>query len=191
MWKSVGWTAVTIFGLAAVIGITGAQDEAKETGQAAKMHSYIGADGCKICHKTEKSGDQYGKWAAGPHAQAFTVLGTEKAMEVAKKAGVTGNPQEAAECLQCHVTAHGVPAEQLGPKFAKEEGVGCEACHGPGSDYKSKKVMEDREAAVAAGMLVPSEKTCLNCHNEKNPTHTGFDFKTAFAEIAHPTPESE
>jgi hypothetical protein len=152
-------------------------------------HGYVGVDGCKMCHKSEAKGDQYGKWAAGPHAKAYEVLGTEEAKAAAAELGLEGNPQELDECLSCHVTAHGVKAELLGKKYDKTQGVGCESCHGPGADYKSKKVMEDPEAAHAAGLVKITAETCTQCHNEKSPTFKGFDYEKYFAKVAHPYPE--
>jgi nitrate/TMAO reductase-like tetraheme cytochrome c subunit len=97
-------------------------------------------------------------------------------------------PQETAECLSCHVTGSGKPAEMFEATFKKEQGVSCESCHGPGSDYKDMKVMKDQTAAVAAGLILPDEKTCTGCHNEKSPTFKGFKFKEALAKVAHPNP---
>ena len=151
-------------------------------------YSYEGVGGCAMCHKKEATGDQFGKWSAGPHAQAYATLGTDAAKEAAAKAGIEGNPQEAPECLKCHVTAAGVDAARLGKKYAVEDGVGCESCHGPGSEYKSMKVMKDHDAAVAAGMVVPTAETCMGCHNDASPTFKGFDFDKYFAQIAHPNP---
>ncbi|MCA9726718.1 MAG: cytochrome c3 family protein [Candidatus Eisenbacteria bacterium] len=186
---SVGWAAVIALGLSVAIGMSAAEETKEGAAAKADAHQYIGVDGCKLCHKTEKSGDQYGKWLASPHAKAYELLASDEAKEVAKKAGVEGDPQKADQCLQCHVTAHGVKAELLGAKYKVEDGVGCESCHGAGADYKSKKVMEDKDAAVAAGLIIPTEATCTKCHNEKNPTHKGFDYKTAVEKIAHPTPK--
>ena len=122
-------------------------------------HGYVGVDGCKMCHKKEATGDQYGKWSAGPHAGAYATLATDAAKETAAKAGVEGNPQEAAECLKCHVTAAGADAALLGKKYKLEDGVGCESCHGAGDEYKSMKIMKDHDASVAAGMVVPNAET--------------------------------
>jgi len=154
-------------------------------------NTYIGVDGCKMCHKKEKTGDQFGKWSAGPHAGAYATLGTDAAKEAAAAAGIEGSPQEAAECLKCHVTAAGVDPAMLGNKFKVEDGVGCESCHGAGSGYKSMKVMKDHDAAVAAGLTVITEETCTACHNEESPTFKGFDFAEYSAKIAHPNPASE
>lgn len=185
MKRAVFVLTVFLAGLMAAYGLTAAQ-EAKEE---AKEHGYIGADGCKICHKSESKGDQYGKWLESRHAKAFETLGTEEAKKVAAGAGVEGNPQEADACLTCHVTAHGVKAELLGKKFSKEQGVSCESCHGPGEDYKKKTVMEDREASLAAGMVIPTEETCKGCHNEKSPTFKAFNYEEMHAKIAHLYPE--
>ena len=193
MRKLVGLMTLAALGLT-LASITSAEGEKKAEAVDLVAHAtkggnqFLGADACKICHKTEKSGDQYGIWAASKHAKAFEVLGTEEAKKVAVAAGVEGNPQEADQCLQCHVTAHGAKAELLGPKFAKEQGVGCESCHGAGSGYKAKKTMEDKTAAVAAGLVMPNAAQCQTCHNEKSPTYKEFNFEEMAKKIAHPVP---
>ena len=97
--------------------------------------------------------------------------------------------------MKCHVTKASLGTEtvvnQKG-KYADSEGVGCESCHGPGSDYKSKKVMVDPEAARAAGLvMIGNADGCTQCHNEESPTFKGFDFDKRWAEIAHPVPSEE
>lgn len=151
-------------------------------------HGFIGANGCKICHGA-KTGDQWTKWLESGHAKAFETLKGEAAAKIVADKGLKGNAWELGDCLSCHVTAHGVDAARIGKKFAVEEGVGCESCHGAGADYKAKSVMESREASVAAGLIIPTEATCKTCHNEKSPTYKGFDFAEASKKIAHPMPK--
>jgi hypothetical protein len=81
--------------------------------------------------------------------------------------------------------------------------VQCESCHGPGADYRKKKVMSDRDRAKANGLWSPEKNpaVCMTCHNHKSPTfdpmryalpdgtHSGFDFKQALTRISHPIPE--
>src|SRR3990172_2685295 len=55
-------------------------------------HKYVGAKGCKSCHKKELIGNQYGEWEKGEHAKAFETLKGEKAAEIAKKKGITEPP---------------------------------------------------------------------------------------------------
>jgi len=152
-------------------------------------HGYVGADGCKLCHKRASSGDQYGQWMGSAHARAFETLGTPEAAEIAAGLGLQGSPQELDECLRCHVTAHGVDASLLGKKFQVEEGVSCESCHGAGADYKKKSIMRDHDRAIAKGLMVSTEETCRSCHNPEGPRFTTFDFEEAWAQVLHPFPE--
>jgi len=105
----------------------------------AQEHAYVGADKCKMCHKV-----QYNSWLETTHA---------KSLEVAK---ASTDPAFDSSCLSCHATGGD---EALG-------GVQCEACHGPGSDYKKMSVMKDREAAIANGLVIPTQATCDGCHKD-------------------------
>ncbi len=173
---------LTILGLLAVAVMVAT------TALAADEHTLIGTKKCGMCHKA-KTGDQYGIWQKSKHAHAYETLKSEESIAIAKKKGL-GNPWEEEECLACHTTQHFTKAKTAArSKYVLEEGVGCEACHGPGSDYKSRKVMKDHDAAVAAGLMFPDEKFCLKCHNEKSPTFKGFDYKERWAQIAHPLPD--
>ena len=73
-------------------------------------------------------------------------------------------------------------------------GVQCEACHGPGSEYKSMSIMKDREKAMANGLLIPDEKTCFKCHNENVPeefrSKEPFDFEKMKAKGIHAMPSA-
>jgi len=168
-------------------------------------HEYVGVKKCKSCHKKELIGNQLAKWQESKHSKAFEVLKSDDAVKLGKEKGLAGPPHEAPECLECHTTAYGVDAAQLpkGKPLAVADGVSCEACHGPGKDYRKKKTMADHDKSVAAGMWEADkdEKICLNCHNDKSPTWdtakykladgstAGFDFDQAKEEIAHPIPE--
>ena len=156
-------------------------------------HEIIGAPKCKSCHKS-RTGDQWKIWTESAHARAFKTLASENAGKIAVDNGL-GDPQQEGACLKCHATSAflgaGVVVSEKG-SYTDSEGVGCESCHGPGSVYRSTKIMTDPEAARAAGML--SEKTadaCTRCHNENSPTFKGFDFEKHWIEIAHPVPKDE
>lgn len=160
------------------------------TGRAASAErKFVGVKTCKTCHKAAERGDQYSKWKKGPHAKAYDTLGTAKAKELAAKAGVNGDPQKAPECLKCHVTGYGKPASAFGRKYRIEDGVGCESCHGAGSDFKKKSIMRDKKKAMAKGLIEPEEKVCKTCHNKQSPTFKPFDYEERAKEIAHPLPK--
>jgi len=157
-------------------------------GFAADNPEYVGSSKCKACHNSDKSGAQFKKWSSEKHSKAYTDLKTDNAKKKAEAMGVK-DPLTDEKCLTCHTTAFG--AKNVADSYKIDEGVGCEACHGPGSLYRKNKVMKDQKAAVAAGMIIPDEKTCKNCHKADTKGHDGTfkDFKTEYAKIAHPTPK--
>ncbi len=151
---------------------------------------YVGASKCKLCHNKPKTGSQFSKWEADSHSKAYAELATDCAKEVAVKAGVTGDPQKAGECLVCHVTAYDAPVSQKTATLTMEEGISCEACHGPGSEYKSMKAMKDihegKETGAKFGLVEPTKEVCVKCHNAKSPTYKEFVYEEAVKKIAHP-----
>lgn len=154
------------------------------------VHKYVGVDKCKICHKLALYGDQYDIWAKSLHAQAYITLAGEAAKKIGQALKID-DPQKSAQCLSCHVTAFGIADSLKATGFSQTEGVGCETCHGPGSDYQKMSVMKDRAKAVAAGLLIPNEQTCLKCHNDKSPTFKTFNYTEMLKKIAHPLPKKE
>jgi hypothetical protein len=156
---------------------------------SAAQHKYVGVTMCSVCHKTEKAGKQFDIWKSTAHASAFKTLESPKAEEVAKAKGLKVKASEAPECLECHVTGYKAD-KALTAALKVEDGVQCEACHGPGSDYKSIPVMKDKAKAEAAGLVlaVDDPKLCTQCHNSKSPTFKEFKYKEAWDKIKHPIP---
>ncbi len=134
---------------------------------------YIGAAKCKMCHNKPPKGEQYKKWAEGPHANALKSLSAEEAKDP--------------KCLKCHST-FAIIDPKLNASLTAAEGVSCEGCHGPGSAYKSISIMKDLNKSKENGLIIPDEKVCLKCHNKESPDFKGFDFKEYLAKIAHPDP---
>ncbi len=139
--------------------------------------SYVGVKSCKMCHKGEKKGMIYETWEKTKHAQATQAI-------------IDKGEGENELCLKCHSTGFGKggydPASEEKDKFA---GVQCEACHGPGKLYKKMSVMKDREAAVAAGLIIPTEETCIQCHNDSHHKDMTFNFEEAWEKVKHELPE--
>lgn len=157
-----------------------------------KPFKYVGSKACMPCHLAAKSGAAYKIWQESKHAKAFATLATPAALEIAKKKGIA-DPQKADACLKCHLTAHGVAASMLAPTFKADEGVGCESCHGPGSEYKDMATMKAIDAGTmkgeSVGLVAPEEKVCVKCHNAESPNYKSFKFAEYAAKIAHPTPK--
>ncbi len=163
---------------------------------------YIGSKKCKIYHSKAEVGGQYGIWESGPHAKAFETLKSDASKAIAKKMGLKTAPDQAPECLVCHVTGWGTasgyqltvdPMDKRAVKTNEDlANVGCESCHGAGSLYKSKKVMvEIAEGSIKGtdvGLTTITAETCTVCHNKKSPTYIAFDYAVRVKEVAHPAP---
>ena len=136
-------------------------------------HEFIGAKKCSMCHKKSGLAES---WEATAHATAWDKLTPEQQKDKA--------------ILPFYTTGTDAKGELL-------TGVQCEACHGAGSGYKSKTIMEDKEAAIAAGLLIPDAKTCAKCHNENAPTEAlkatakDFDYEKMWAKGGHMKPAPE
>jgi YVTN family beta-propeller protein len=92
---------------------------------------YTGVRACAECHRGREMGYQFSRWRLGPHAGAYAVLSTERALEIARDDRLVGDPQQSPACaimrdgraalaaglepvtpktcLACHEDAHGKP----------------------------------------------------------------------------------
>ena len=155
------------------------------------QHSYVGVKSCVMCHKSEKQGQQKSIWENSKHSKAYETLLTEKADQIAKEKGFETKASETEDCLKCHSSGYNVDASLIGKNFKVEQGVQCETCHGPGSDYKSKKIMKDTEQSVANGLMLYEnpEELCITCHNADSPTMVEFNFAESWEKIKHDVPD--
>ena len=178
---------VVVLAAVAVVG-AGALSAAADTPAAPQ---FVGAKKCKMCHNSATKGAQFKVWSESKHSHAFEVLATPKALEMATAKGLK-DPQKAPECLQCHVTGYGEPADHFAATFSDSLGVGCETCHGAGSNYMGRTTMMDirsgKSKPAEFGLVMPTKDTCAKCHNEKSPKGTPVDWVADSTKIAHPIP---
>ena len=113
----------------------------------ADANKYVGVKMCSMCHKADKTGNQFAIWQKSAHAGAYKTLTGEKAAAIAKTKNLK-NAAEASECLECH----GAVDAKLVGTYDVKDGVQCETCHGPGSAYKTMATMKDKAKAIAAGL---------------------------------------
>ncbi|MBI5545522.1 MAG: hypothetical protein HY901_16680 [Deltaproteobacteria bacterium] len=156
---------------------------------AAFGQQYVGSEKCKTCHNAKDKGEMYTKWKATQHAKAFETLGSE----AAKKLNKGADAQKEGKCLKCHNTEAAVPADKLAKSFKKDQGVGCESCHGPGDKHVKARMASEDDSTVTDAEVVraPGEKTCLTCHNKESPTFKGFKFAEAAKKIEHKNPSKK
>src|SRR5687767_8208025 len=102
-------------------------------------HKFEGSAGCAgaNCHGGAQAregnmppGNETRTWSQkDKHAQAYETLKKPESDEILKKSGGAGKATESPLCTNCHALP--VPANQQMGNFKVEEGVTCNACHGP------------------------------------------------------------
>jgi hypothetical protein len=133
--------------------------------------AYVGNSTCKPCHEPE-----YAIWKDSKHAHAWQTL-----VDAEKDPRRYGWPVTAyPDCVSCHVVGYG---EQTGFVSGEETrdlaDVGCERCHGAGSDHVTSG--GTKKLGIIAG-IEPS-LLCVQCHDfEQSPT---FVYGERWAHIAH------
>ena len=152
----------------------------------AQNFQYVGAAECKVCHNKPATGQQYKIWSEGLHASAMKTLSSEKAIAYAKEHNIT-DPTNDLGCLKCHSTAGNV-AESIQAGITIAQGVSCESCHGPGSDYITNEIMKDQALSIKNGLILPTRYVCEQCHNYYSPFYKPFNFDERIKKIAHPNP---
>ncbi len=151
--------------------------------------SYVGADVCRSCHV-----DAWNVWLGTGHARSWVFLRTAAADSIAARiaGGPVREPAQSRRCLTCHGTAADVAPVVRTTGLALQDGVQCEACHGPGSMHVQHGLILGGDKLEASRMKIPDEQGCRVCHKADRPSHEwmgrpAFDFARAQARIAHPT----
>ncbi len=132
----------------------------------------------------------YSVWAAeDPHAGAFDALATPRSHDIYRR--LTGATLVVEQeylaflkdrCTSCHATFHGSPTVAR-----LREGVGCESCHGPASDWLGQHT---ERATWSGGMgmrntrdLRVRAELCVDCHI--GPGRRGASGISPRAEVNH------
>jgi hypothetical protein len=161
-------------------------------------HTYVGTKKCKKCHL-----DVHKSWAKTRMGMAFATLEPGAAAEAKTKSGLDPKKDYTTDttCLKCHTTGYGKeggyhvpdPANKREARKMKDlQGIGCESCHGPGSEYV--KIFEEidksqrnytQEELHSAGLKKTEKSQCVVCHNDEGPTFNPdepFDYDTVMKE---------
>ncbi len=136
----------------------------------------VGMSGCsKVgCHNgsTKGANRQFGLWTTDNHARAFDVLTESQSQQIAKAIGLSSPAHESKLCLKCH-SANAL-SMRLNEKVHLSEGVSCEVCHGPASQWVGPHRSPDWRAQPKSvksqfglrDLSSPRERveTCIICH---------------------------
>jgi hypothetical protein len=145
--------------------------------------AYVGSGACLTCHSDGPGNGPAGHWIASRHSRAFHTLSSDQAKGLARSRDeyrdIT-DPSTEPRCLMCHVTAAQNPLATFVEGYDRQQGVGCESCHGPGEEYTRPETMGNREAFLAHGGRIPTEQTCRECHRDE-----AFRFLDRLERIRH------
>ncbi len=120
---------------------------------------YAGSASCKACHTYE-----YEKWSEKKHANAYATL---------EKVGSAYDP----ECVVCHSVGMRYESGFVSPeKTPQLKDVGCENCHGPGSEHI--------ETAGEKRTVEPRSE-CADCHTPDNSAHYNGNEAEYFEKNIH------
>ncbi len=160
-----------------------------------QKHSiYVGTQVCVSCHQGKGMGQPLCLWLTSKHARAYAVLAKPEAGKIALLSGIPQEPQESVLCLGCHATGAHAEDWEKDDTFYMEDGVQCEKCHGPGSEYMDAEIMAVRQEAMTHGLIMPTRRDCMNCHKVKG-SHVAvhklpaLDIEKGLRQIRHPLPK--
>ena len=120
---------------------------------------YVGSRTCKPCHEYE-----YQTWSEKGHAHAYATL---------EKVGSQYDP----ECIVCHVV--GMEYESgfiLEEETSHLKDVGCENCHGPGSEHVR---------TPATAKTTQPKSSCLDCHTPETSGEYAGNEQRYLEKIRH------
>ena len=127
------------------------------------LATYVGSQSCKPCHE-----EDYRIWQKSGHGHAFEAL-------------VRRESDADPTCVGCHTVGFGDPSGyRRAYEATKLIDVGCESCHGPGSEH----------VAIHTAGKVPAFKfrplgpgDCLTCHHGE--FSRPFDWNTFWPPVEH------
>ena len=139
----------------------------------------MGSEACRGCHPAE-----FATWSKSPHARAI------QSLETKKKASD-------AACLRCHTTGFGrdggFPSGGVASQNADRARVGCESCHGPGTEHVSDPARRAAGSIVSLGDKCEScviLQICGSCHDEANDPDFEFQVQEHIERQRHGTIEA-
>jgi hypothetical protein len=148
----------------------------------------VGTGSCAstACHQGSgprgSVGSEYTTWITSrdKHARAYEVLFNPKSKTIIRNLNRGGEEaprfkpaHDEPFCLNCHV----LPAykqAKLGPRFSREDGVGCESCHGPAERWLSEHYRPEwRQKTITEKIdlgfwdtksVLGRARGCVDCH---------------------------
>jgi Cytochrome c554 and c-prime len=126
---------------------------------------YAGSESCKSCHE-----DAYAWWRKTKHGRAYATLEQK-------------HKQFDLSCVGCHVVGYNQPGGSTVTHVENLKDVGCENCHGPGSQHNAEP---NKPGLLARDTPEP---VCGACHTHEHSDRFSYEaFKTLMIVPGHGLP---
>lgn len=172
-------------------GFKGLNIMAVESPDKQTKGDYVGSSKCGSCHT-----DAYDQWRETRHSTAWKSISSDPPTEHSADPPRDCDP----DCVSCHVVGwngiehvpyQGGYTDMKATPFLAN--VGCESCHGPGSNHIQAELGSDTAAQtrLRQAMLVGDgvKQVCYTCHDLDNSPN--FDFDTYYEKIDHSEPADD
>jgi hypothetical protein len=158
-----------------------------------RAHDFTGEQSCQTsgCHGGGVGKNQTIIWEKkDAHAKAAAILSVARSKNIGTAMGIP-EPSRDARCTVCHSPLESVPAERIAEGVNVEQGVSCEACHGPAEPWLRFHTRKDitRDQRLASGMREMKDfynraNTCVACHLYLEPELVKAGHPEMFFELA-------
>ncbi len=140
-----------VFILVLVVALVATADETEEGHGTRAGETYIGTNQCKTCHNNAAWEYKWDRWNATSHGLDFTnwyYASQGKYINKLTYSGGNSTTGMTGSCAPCHTVGYGqLSAGGFDPAYPWNDtansnnanllSIGCEACHGPGSEHQS------------------------------------------------------
>jgi len=107
-------------------------------------NKYVSEKRCYMCHRSQAKQHEN-----TVHAKTFKKL-------------LDNNQDKNPKCLPCHTTGYGKPSGFMDAKSTPDlAGVGCQACHGPGSAHVEEGLSKEQKRQTIELTMADA---CTKCH---------------------------
>ncbi len=190
------WATIGLFTMPQVEHATAIAQSKDNMAQSDVMRNYIGASSCGVlgvCHGSTSARKEYNVnqnehyiWLKKDrHAAAYDVLLRPWSVTIAKNLNLPEKAEKSSKCLTCHALA--IPASQQSEKFQLEDGVSCEACHGPAESWVIEHTRTGDEGYQQAVALRESVQRLARRGQQENapgwPEFAEFDCFACHREV--------
>lgn len=178
-------------GIVEAKGFKGLNIMAVESPDRQVKGDYVGSAKCGSCHA-----DAYDIWRETRHSTAWKSISANPPTEHSADPPRDCDP----DCVSCHVVGwngiehvpyQGGYADMKSTAFLAN--VGCESCHGPGSNHIQAELGNDPAAQkqLRKAMLVGNavKQVCYTCHDLDNSPN--FEFDEYYEKIDHSEPADD